>query len=115
RSRRMTLALLIVTAGGVLVVTSRTAWAVGAYVVLAAGATVLIAPVAQASSLAAIAFSITTVMKVGIAPLLLLVFLRALPAARALRPSLPLPLRVVLAIGLAVLGLNSALGLGLSV
>ena len=111
----MTLALLIVAAGGILLVTSRTALAIGAYVVLAAAASVLIAPAAAAAPLAAVAFSITTAMKTIVAPLVLLWFVRAQPAARDLRPSIPIPLRLLLAIGIAVAGLDSAIGLGVAV
>jgi hydrogenase-4 membrane subunit HyfE len=111
----MTLAVLIVAAGGVLLVTSRTAVAVVAYVVLAAAATVLIAPAVASSPAAVVAFSITTAMKVVVAPLVLLGFLHAQPAARALQPSLAIPLRLLLAIAIAVLGLQSAMGLGIAV
>ena len=111
----MTLGVLIVAAGGVLLVTSRTALAVGAYVVLAAAASALIAPAVAASPLAVATFSITTVMKVVVAPLVLLWFLRAQPAARTLQPSLAIPLRLLLAIGIALVGINSAIGLGIAV
>jgi len=109
----MTFTLVILVAGGLLLVTSRTAIALGAYVVLAAAASTLIVPAATGSALALAVFSVTTVMKVLIAPLVMLWFLRAQPAARTLRPSLSVALRLLLAIGFAVVGIGTPLGLGL--
>lgn len=108
----MTLALIVLVAGGLLVVTGRTVLALVAYVVLAATASVLIAPATAGSLLAVIVFGGTTVMKVVVAPLGILWFLRAQPAVRALRPSLSAPLRLLLAIGFAALAVFVARAVG---
>jgi hydrogenase-4 component E len=104
----LTLALVVLVAGGLLVVTGRTVVALVAYVVLAATASVLIAPAAADSLLAVFVFGVMTLMKVVVAPLGILWFLRAQPAARNLRPSLSAPLRLLLAIGFAALGARFA-------
>lgn len=98
----MNLEPLVLLAGAVLIVSSRTPSVLLAYVVLAASATALIPSSALVTPLAFAVFALTTTMKVVVAPLVVLMFLRAHPAASNLRPSISLPLRLVLAIGFAL-------------
>ena len=108
----MTLTLAVLVAGGLLVVTGRTLLALVAYVVLAATASALIVPATAGSLLAVVVFGVTTIMKVVVAPLGIVWFLRAQPAARALRPSLSAPIRLLFAIGFAALGTLVARAVG---
>jgi len=100
----MIVAPIVVLAGALLIAGSRTVVALVAYVVLAVAAGALIAPAAAVAPLALAVFGITLVMKILVAPAVILVFLRTQPAARNLRPSLALPLRLLLAIALGALG-----------
>jgi hydrogenase-4 component E len=71
-------------------------------VVLAVIASALIAPSALVSPTAFAIFALTTLMKVIVAPLGIVWFLRENPPAADLHPSLALPQRLLLAIGIAV-------------
>jgi hypothetical protein len=94
--------LLVLLAGAVLIVSARTVFVLAAYVVLAVTASVLIFPSVLGSPVALAFFTVTTVMKVVVAPLGVIVFLRGSPTAADLRPSLTLPMRLLLAIGFAI-------------
>jgi len=94
--------LLILLAGAVLIVSGRTTFVLAAYVVLAVTASILILPSALESPLAISFFLLATVMKVIVAPLGFMLFLSGNPAAADLRPSLTLPLRLLLVIGFAL-------------
>jgi hydrogenase-4 component E len=98
----MNLEMTILLAGALLIVAGRTLYVLAAYVVLALIASFLIAPSALGSPLAFGIFSLTTLMKVVVAPLGIVWFLRSNPAAADLHPSLSLPRRLLLAIGIAV-------------
>jgi hydrogenase-4 component E len=96
------LELFVLLAGAVLIVSSRTASALLAYIVLAATATVLVPSLALGTPLALGVFALTTTLKVVVAPLFVVLFLRANPPASNLRPSISLPLRFLLVIGFAL-------------
>lgn len=97
------LALLVAVAGAALIATSSAAMALLAYVALAVAASALIAPAAAGAPLPLALFAATTLLKVVVAPLGILWFVRSQPAARALRPHAGLPFRLLLAIVLAAL------------
>jgi hydrogenase-4 membrane subunit HyfE len=98
----MTLELIVLVAGAILIVSARTSYVLGAYVVLAAIASILIEPSAQESKLAFALFFITTAIKVFVAPLGIVLFMRGNPSAVDLRSSVSMPLRLLLAIGFAM-------------
>lgn len=98
----MNLELFVLLAGAVLIVSSRTHSVLVAYVVLASTATALVPSLALGTLLALGVFALTTTLKVVVAPLVVLLFLRANPAASNLRPSISLPLRFLLVIGFAL-------------
>ena len=98
----MNVELLVLLAGAILIVSGRTWHVVIAYVVLAAIAIALIPSTALGAPLAFAIFALTAVLKVVVAPLVVLAFLRGNPAASDLRPSISLPLRFLLAIGFAL-------------
>jgi hydrogenase-4 membrane subunit HyfE len=98
----MTFELLVLVAGAILIVSGRTAYVLGAYVVLAVIASILIEPSTHESKLAFALFVGTTAIKVFVAPLGIMYFLRGNPPAADLRSSVSMPLRLLLAIGLAL-------------
>ncbi len=98
----MNLDLFVLVAGAILIVSARTSYVLTAYVVLAAIASVLIEPSTHESWLAFTLFFITTLIKVIIAPLGIVFFMRGNPAASDLHPSVSMPLRLLLAIGFAL-------------
>jgi hydrogenase-4 membrane subunit HyfE len=97
----MTADLLVLAAGSVLIVSSRSSVVLAAYVVLAITASVFIAPATTVSTLAFALFLLTTILKVAVAPAVLVWFVKAHPGARDLRSSSTLPARLVLAIVIA--------------
>lgn len=98
----MTPELLILLAGATLIVNGRTGQAIIAYVVLAATASVLLLPSSLASPTTLTFFSLSTLLKVGLAPVGLRWFLHVNPTADNLGPSTPAPVRIVLAILMAL-------------
>jgi hydrogenase-4 component E len=94
--------LFVLIAGAVLIVSNRTAYVLLAYVALAATATLLIPPSALGTPLAFAVFALTTLMKVVVAPLVVVMFLRGKSGASDLRASISLPLRLLLAIVFAL-------------
>jgi hydrogenase-4 membrane subunit HyfE len=98
----MSLDLIVLVAGAILIVSARTTYVLGAYVVLAIIASILIEPSTHESTLAFGLFFITTAIKVFVAPLGIVIFLRNNPSAANLRSSVSMPLRLLLAIGFAL-------------
>jgi len=98
----MTPELLIFLAGATLIVNGRTAQALIAYVVLAATASAVLLPASLATPTTLALFSLSTLLKVGLAPVGLRWFLRANPTADNLSPSAPAPVRIMLAILMAL-------------
>ncbi len=91
--------LVLLFAGALLLMDGRTSQVLIAYVVLALTTSLIIAPVAVATPIALLFFFISTLLKVVLAPVGFVLFLRANPAAGDLRPSITMPLRLLLAIG----------------
>ena len=77
----MTPELLIVLAGATLIVNGRTSQALVAYIVLAATTSAILLPSSLATPTAVALFSLSTLLKLGLAPVALRWFLRANPAA----------------------------------
>jgi hydrogenase-4 membrane subunit HyfE len=98
----MTLELLIILAGATLIVNGRTSQALVAYVVLAATTSIILLPSSLATPTAVALFSLSTILKVGLAPIALRWFLRANPAADDLNPSVPAMLRLAFVILIAI-------------
>jgi hydrogenase-4 membrane subunit HyfE len=97
----MTPELLIVLAGATLIVNGRTSQALIAYVVLAATTSIILLPSSLATPTALALFSLSTILKVGLAPIALRWFLRANPAADNLSPSVSAMLRLAFVILIA--------------
>lgn len=98
----MMIELLLLIAGAVLLLNTRTVQVVIAYVVLAATASALIAPSASQSSLSLALFVLSTLLKVAVVPIGIILFVRANPAACDLRSSLAMPARLVTVIVFAL-------------
>jgi len=81
----------------------RTRSAILAYVAIATTASILAAPDALRSPAALALFAVATTISVILAPVGIVLFVRANPAAGDLRPAIALPLRLLLAIGFALL------------
>ena len=99
----MTMDLVVLVGGAVLLVNGRTFQVLIAYVVLAVMAGALGATAALASPATFALFAVATLLKVVLAPLGIVLFVRANPAAADLRPSMPLPGRLLLVIAFALL------------
>ncbi len=93
--------LLMLFAGALLIVERRTPRILAAYVVLAATASIFILPSALDSPLALALFALSSLVKLVVVPVGILLFLRANPAASDLRPSIGLPARIVLVVAFA--------------
>ena len=93
--------LLMLFAGALLIVERRTPRILIAYVVLAATASIFILPSALESPLALALFALSSLVKLVVVPVGILLFLRANPAASDLRPSIGLPARIVLVVAFA--------------
>jgi len=98
----MTPELLIFLAGATLIVNGRTAQALIAYFVLAATASAILLPSSFTTPTTLALFSLSTLLKVVLAPVGLRWFLRANPAADNLSPSAPAPVRIALVIVLSL-------------
>ncbi|HEX3458958.1 MAG TPA: NADH-quinone oxidoreductase subunit K [Candidatus Baltobacteraceae bacterium] len=104
---------ILLLAGAVLLLSTRTTQMLVGYVVLAISVAVLVAPAAIGSTLSLVLFSVTALLKVAIAPLGILAFVRANPKAGDLRPSLAAPVRLLLVVVFALVAhgtVVSALG-----
>jgi len=96
------LELALLGAGAILLLSARTVHMLIAYVVLAATVSFFVAPSAFGSPLSLSLFIVAVVLKVVVAPIGVLAFVRANPEAGDLRPSLAAPLRLVLALVFAL-------------
>ncbi len=97
------MAVVVLLAGTVLLVNGRTFQVLIAYVVLSVMVGALGITAALASPATFALFAVATVLKVVLAPLGIVLFVRANPAAADLRPSIPAPGRLLIVIAFAVL------------
>ena len=95
--------LILLIAGAVLLMNTRTRQVLIAYVALAATVSALIAPLAAKSPLALTLFVLSTALKIVVVPVGIMIFLRANPAADDLRPSLAMPARLALVVIFALI------------
>src|ERR1035437_905389 len=100
---RVTMAVVVLVAGTVLLVNGRTFQVLIAYVVLSVMVGALGITAALASPATFALFAVATVLKVVLAPLGIVLFVRANPAAADLRPSISAPGRLLIVIAFAVL------------
>jgi hydrogenase-4 membrane subunit HyfE len=100
--------LAIVLAGAVLLLSTRTVTMLAAYVVLAVTVSIFVAPTALQSPLSLALFAVSTILKVIVAPLGILVFVRANPQAGNLRPSIAAPARLALVLAFALVSRAAA-------
>jgi len=98
----MTPELLMLLAGATLIVNGRTGQALIAYIVLAATASAILLPASLSTPTAVVLFSVSVILKVGLAPIGLRWFLRANPTADDLSPSMSAPVRLLLVIVMAI-------------
>jgi hydrogenase-4 component E len=94
--------LVLFVSGASLILVTRTSFVVAAYVVLAALTTAFVAPSAAHAPLPLTLFVASTTLKLVVAPVGIMLFLRANPLAGDLRPSIVLPGRLLLVIGFAL-------------
>jgi hydrogenase-4 component E len=99
----VTIAVVVLVAGAVLLVNGRTLQVLIAYVVLSVMVGALGITAALASPATFVLFAVATVLKVVLAPLGIVLFVRANPAAADLRPSIPAPGRLLIVIAFALL------------
>ena len=97
----MTDAILLL-AGAVLLLSTRTTQMLAGYVVLAVTVSAFVAPAALGSPLSLALFTVSALLKVVLAPLGILAFVRANPEAGDLRPSLAAPVRLLLVVAFAL-------------
>lgn len=95
------LAILLAVLGATLLIDTRAKRVLAAYVALTVTIAWLTAQHAGHGPATVAAFAVATALKVAIAPLGILAFLRRAPEAEALHAAVPLPLRVALALLLA--------------
>jgi hydrogenase-4 component E len=93
---------VLLVAGAVLILDGRTLRILVAYIVLAATVSIFILPSALASPLSLTLFAMSVLLKLVIAPIGILLFVRANPPATDLLPSIPLPARFILVIAFAI-------------
>jgi len=98
----MILDLVVLLAGAALILNTRTLHVMIAYIVIAAIATLAIVPTAAGSPLALGLLIVSALLKLVAAPLGVWLFVRANPATRDLRPSIPLAGRLVVVIALGI-------------
>jgi hydrogenase-4 component E len=98
----MTTSLIVLVTGAVLILNGRAVGVLIAYVVLALTVAVLGAGAALASPATFALFAVATLLKVVLAPLAIGLFVRVNPAAEDLRPSVPVPVRLLLVIAFAL-------------
>lgn len=102
----MSLEALVVIAGAILVLDTRTVRVLAAYVVLAAVAAHEAAPAALAAPLPLALFVASFAMKLVVAPLGIWLFASRNVAARDLRPAVSIPVRVTLVVAFALIAHN---------
>ena len=93
---------IVLVAGASLLINRRIQYVLIAYVALALTESVVVAASALATPVTLALFAVATLIKVVLAPAGVVLFVRSNPAAADLRPSLPMPLRLLLAIGFAL-------------
>jgi len=98
----MTPDMLVLGAGATLIINGRTSQVLIAYVVIAATISTMLFPAAVSTPTAIALYTLSTIVKVGLAPLGLRWFLRANPAADDLSPSIPAPARLLLVVVIGV-------------
>ena len=94
---------VLLIAGAVLIIDGRTPRILAAYVVLAFTVSIFILPSALESPLSLTLFTMSVLLKLVVAPIGILMFLRANPPANDLLPSIPLPARFMLVIAFALI------------
>jgi hydrogenase-4 component E len=99
----------LLLAGAVLLLSARTTQMLLGYVVLAVTVSVFVAPAALGSPLSLALFAISAVLKVVVAPLGILAFVRANPEAGDLRPSLAAPVRLLLVVAFALVARSAVI------
>ncbi|MHB8148341.1 MAG: hypothetical protein ACYDGM_13925 [Vulcanimicrobiaceae bacterium] len=97
----MIVELVVLIAGAVFLMSGRTIQVLVAYVILAAAESAFVAPLASASPTILALFIVASIVKLVLTPLGVLMFLRANPAAKDLRPSIVMPARLALVIAFA--------------
>jgi hydrogenase-4 membrane subunit HyfE len=93
---------ILLLAGAVLLLSTRATQMLVGYSVLAITVAVFVAPAALGSPLSFALFAVSALLKIVVAPLGILAFVRANPKAGNLRPSLAAPARLLLVVGLAL-------------
>ncbi len=111
----MTVALVLLLSGAGLVLSTRTLHMLAAYVAIALTISFLVAASASTSLLSLVLLAIATLLKVFVAPVGIVAFVRANPDADNLRPSLSAPLRLLLVLAFAIVSRTVAHVLGPSV
>jgi hypothetical protein len=96
------LELVLLLSGASLILLTRTTAVVVGYVLLAGLTTAFVAVPASHSPLALTLFVAAALLKLVVAPVGIVLFVRRNPAAGDMRPSLPLPARILLVIGFAL-------------
>ncbi len=103
----------LIIAGAVLLLSTRTTQMLIGYTVLAVTVAVFIVPAALGSPLSLALFVVSALLKVVVAPLGILAFVRANPSAGNLRPSLAAPVRLLVVVAFALVAHGAVIpGLG---
>ncbi|MHB8153836.1 MAG: hypothetical protein ACYDA5_05130 [Vulcanimicrobiaceae bacterium] len=98
----MIVQLAVLIAGAVFLMSGRTVAVLVAYIALAVAESAFVAPLASASPTVLALFIVASIVKLVLTPLGVLLFLRANPAAKDLRPSIAMPARLALVIAFAL-------------
>jgi hydrogenase-4 component E len=93
---------ILFLAGAILLLSTRTTQMLVGYAVLAVTIGVFVVPAALGSPLSLVLFGVSALLKVVVAPLGILAFVRANPKAGDLRPSLAAPVRLLLVVAFAL-------------
>ncbi|HEY9085394.1 MAG TPA: NADH-quinone oxidoreductase subunit K [Candidatus Tyrphobacter sp.] len=99
---------ILLLAGAVLLLSTRTTQMLVGYVVLAITVAVFVEPAALSSPLSLALFAVSALLKVAVAPVGILAFVRANPKAGDLRPSLAAPVRLLLVVVFALVAHGAA-------
>jgi hydrogenase-4 component E len=95
--------VILLLAGAVLLLSTRMTQMLIGYAVLAVTVSLFVAPAALGSTLSLALFVVSALLKVVVAPLGILAFVRANPKADDLRPSLAAPVRLLLVVAFALI------------
>ncbi len=93
---------ILFLAGAILLLSTRTTQMLVGYAVLAVTIGVFVVPAALGSPLSLMLFGMSALLKIVVAPLGILAFVRANPKAGDLRPSLAAPVRLLLVVAFAL-------------